>query len=140
MTPESAPGSSQRDHAENIPATTLLSRLLDDATALVRNELALARTELMESAKTLKLSVTAMAGGAIVLACGMLTLVAAAVLGLSLIIAPWAAAFIIGAALVLVGFVMVRAAKEKFANPSLKLRDTKESLRKDAALAARREP
>jgi hypothetical protein len=139
MTPESVTGSITRERPENVPAATLLSRLLDDATALVRNELALAKTEFMNSANALKLSVSAMAAGAIVLTCGALTLIAAAVLGLSQVMAPWAAALIVGAALTLAGFVMIRASKDKFADPSLKLPETKQSLRKDAALAARRE-
>ena len=138
MTPESVNLAHER--AENMPATALLSRLLDNATALVRNELALAKADFMESANALKLSVTAMATGAIVVLCGVLTLIAAAVLGLSKAMEPWAAALIIGAALTIVGVVMVRAAKDKFADPSLELRETKQSLRKDAALAARREP
>jgi hypothetical protein len=139
MTPESVTGTFQRDRGADVPTATLLSRLRDDATALIRNELALAKSEFMQSITTLKLSVSAMAGGAIVLLCGVLTLIAAAVLGLSLVIAPWAAALIIGAVLTLVGYVMMRAAKDKFADPSVQLRETKESLRKDAALAARRE-
>jgi hypothetical protein len=140
MTPESVTGTFQRDRADSVPTATLLSRLRDDATALIRNELALAKSEFMESVTTLKLSLTAMAGGAIVLLCGVLTLIAAAVLGLSLVIAAWAAALIVGVVLTLVGYVMIRSAKSKFADPSLTLRETKESLRKDAALAARREP
>jgi hypothetical protein len=140
MTPESVTGTFQRDRTDSVPTATLLSRLRDDATALIRNELALAKTELMQSVTTLKLSVTAMAGGAIVLTCGVLTLIAAAVLGLSLVMAPWAAALIIGLVLTIVGYVMIRAAKDKFADPGATLHETRESLRKDAALAARREP
>jgi hypothetical protein len=80
-----------------------------------------------------------MAGGGFVLLCGVLTLIAAAVLGLSLVMAAWAAALIIGALLAIAGIVMVQAAKRKFADPSLTLAETKESLRKDAAVAARRD-
>jgi Putative Actinobacterial Holin-X, holin superfamily III len=140
MTLKSLTGNLTHERPENVPAATLLSRLLDDATALVRNELALARTEFLESAKALKSSVTAMAAGAIVLTCGALTLIAAAVLGLSQVVAPWAASLIIGGALTLVGLGMIRTSKDKFADASLKLPETTESLRKDAALAARREP
>jgi hypothetical protein len=139
MALESIPGNVfARDRPENVTAATLVSRLLDDATALVRNELALAKAEFLESANSLKLSVTAMAVGAIVLTCGALTLIAAAVLGLSEVMAPWAAALVIGAALAIVGIAMIRAARKNFAVPSLKLPETEKSLREDAALAARR--
>jgi ABC-type enterochelin transport system permease subunit len=139
MALESVPDNVMRGRTDNVPASALVSRLLDDATALVRNELALAKAEMLKAANTFKQSLIAMAGGGFVLLCGVLTLIAAAVLGLSLVMAAWAAALIIGALLAIAGIVMVQAAKRKFADPSLTLAETKESLRKDAAVAARRD-
>jgi uncharacterized membrane protein len=129
-------GAAPNQDPAGAPAATLIGRLLDDATALVRNELALARAEFMQSANALKLSITSMAGGTIVLAGGVLTLIAAAVLALAEVVEPWLAALLVGVVLAVVGFLMIKAAKRKLAAASLDR--TSESLRKDAAVAARR--
>lgn len=116
----------------------LLSRLLDDASALVRNELALAKAELLQSANAIKLGMASMAAGSIIAIAGALTLVAAAVLGLAQVIAPWLAALLIGGVLSIAGFLLIQAAKHKLTGNDLKLDHTEHSLRKDAAVAARR--
>jgi len=122
---------------EPVSATVLINRLLDDATALVRNEVALVKAEVTQSINTLKLTVRSMAAGTVVLAAGMLTLVAAAVLGAE-VVAPWLAALIVGAALAIVGFALIQAAKRNLVSANLSLERTGQSLRKDAAVAARR--
>jgi hypothetical protein len=126
------------DAGDPVSATTLLNRLLDDATALVRNEVALAKAEFTQSINAIKLTVSSMAAGTVVLVAGMLTLVAAAVLGLAEVVAPWLAALIVGLALAIVGFALIQGAKRKLASANLSLERTGQSLRKDAAVAARR--
>lgn len=119
-------------------ATGLLSRLLDDATALVRNEIALAKAEFQQALSNTKTAAGSFALGGAVVVAGCLTLVAAAILALAKIMQPWAAALIIGALLVLVGVVMLMAAKKSLGGPVMRLDQTQKSLRADAAVVTRR--
>jgi VIT1/CCC1 family predicted Fe2+/Mn2+ transporter len=119
-------------------ASGLLSRLVNDATALVRNEVALAKSEFRETINTIKIAVGSMATGAAVLIVGLLSLTAAAVLALALVIAPWAAALIVGVVLAVVGLVLLQAGKKKLEPSALSMDRTQDSLRRDAEVIARR--
>ena len=114
----------------------LLSRLLSDAAALLRNEVALAKTEVAKSVDSLKVGVAAVAVAGAVLLGAFLTLVASAVLALAHVLEPWLAAGIVGVALALFGFLMMQAAKRKLSQP-IALDRTKDSLQRDAAVARR---
>jgi hypothetical protein len=119
-------------------ASGLLSRLLDDATALVRNEIALAKSEFHEMIGNIKTAIGAMGMAAAILVAALLTLVAAAVLALAQVVEPWLAALIIGALLGVVGMAMLSAARKTLASPETRLDQTQKSLRADAAVVARR--
>ena len=84
-------------------AATLVGRLVDDVTALVRNEIALARAEFAESLASVKVGMGELAFGAALLLAGSLALVAAIILALSEVLAPWLAALIVGGALMAAG-------------------------------------
>lgn len=114
----------------------LLGRLLDDATALLRNEVQLARAEALETVHQLKTRAGAMAAGGALIAGGALTLIAAAVLGLAQVVPAWAAALIVGGALLLLGWAMLAAARKRLIEKPL-IR-TRESFDRDAAVVARR--
>ena len=116
----------------------LLSRLLEDATALVRNEIALARCELQDALGNLKTAAAATGLGAAVLFVGLLTLVAAGVLALALVMQPWLAALLVGVLLTVIGAVMLVGGKRALAAPSARLDHTQKALRADAAVVARR--
>jgi hypothetical protein len=115
----------------------LLSRLLSDAAALLRNEVALVKTEVAKSVDSLKVGVAAVAVAGAVLLGAFLTLVASAVLALAHVLEPWLAAGIVGVALALIGFLMMQAAKRKLSQPGIALDRTKDSLQRDAAVARR---
>jgi Putative Actinobacterial Holin-X, holin superfamily III len=115
----------------------LLSRLLSDAAALLRNEVALAKTEVSKSIDSLKVGIAAVAVAGIVLLGAFLTLIACAVLALAHVLEPWLAAGIVGVALALIGFLMMQAAKRKLSQPGIALDRTKDSLQRDAAVARR---
>lgn len=123
---------------EQESAASLVSRLVSDATALVRNELALAKAEVSETAASMKAGITALAIAAAVLLAGLLALLAAVVLALAQIVEPWIAALIVGGALALVGVLLVQGAKKKLEPSELELDRTQRSLQKDAAVVARR--
>jgi hypothetical protein len=121
-------------------AASLLSRLLSDVTGLLRNEVALAKSEFTQAADDAKRGAGGIAAGGAILFAGLLGLLAAAILGLSNIVAPWAAALIVGGAAALVGFAMLKSARAKFSSTAIRMERTQESLRKDTAAVARSKP
>jgi len=118
--------------------TGLLSRLMDEALALARNEIALAKTEARAAARDVKLSIAPFAIAAGVLLGGALTLVATIVLALAEVMAPWLAALLVSIALLIVGFVLLKAGARKWSHLGEQFDRTQESLQKDATVVARR--
>ena len=94
---------------ETQSVATLLHRLIQEVSTLFRQELALAGAELTRTlGKALAAAAVAGAGGAVLFA-GLLVLLAAAVLGLSHIMADWLAALIVGIVVSVVGIVAILA-------------------------------
>jgi len=116
----------------------LLSRLMDDAMALARNELALAKSEARGAIRDLKAGIVPIAVAAAVLLAGALTLVAAIVLALSEAMEPWLAALIVSVALIVIGWLLLKVAQRKFENIGDRVERTQDSLQKDATVVARR--
>lgn len=116
----------------------LLSRLMDEARALARNEIALAKAEARTAVRDVKLSIApfAIAGG--VLFAGVLTLVATLVLALSEVMRPWLAAMIVSIVLLVAGWMLLKAGQRKWAHLGEQFDRTQESLHKDATVVARR--
>ncbi|MFJ2666485.1 phage holin family protein [Nocardia fluminea] len=93
------------------PPTTSPSRsvaeLVDDATQqitrLVRDEIALARVEMQGRTKGIARGAGIAGAGGLLAFYGGIALTAAAVLALALVLPNWAAALIVGAALVVIG-------------------------------------
>ena len=79
-----------------------------------------------------------MASGGAVLFAGILVLLAAAVLGLSHVVADWLAALIVGGLVSIVGFVMINSGKNKFDPASLKPERTQRALQQDKEMVERR--
>lgn len=110
----------------------LFSELASETSTLVRQEVQLAKTEMMGQ-------VTAgVQGAAFLVAAGSLAfvgfqaLVAAAILALSLVLAPWLAALLIGLALLAIGGVMVPIALSRLKKLGQPPRQTIETLKEDA--------
>jgi hypothetical protein len=122
---------------ERESATGLLSRLLSDFTALFRNEVALAKAELAELTDSAKAAVAAIAVAAVVLLGGLLALLAAAILALAEVLAPWLAALIVGVVLAIAGVVLIRSAGQKLKSAK-HLDRVRESVRQDAAVIVKR--
>jgi hypothetical protein len=121
-------------------AASLVGRLVDDVTALVRNEVALAKAELAEAVASIRIGMGEFAFGAGLLLTGILALAAAIILALSEVIAPWLAALIVGVVLALGGILLLNAARKKLSPSALKPERTRESLRRDVQVVARRTP
>lgn len=113
---ETAPGApaataSHNHGSESI--TDLIRQLATDVSTLFGKEMALAKSEVRESVSEMQTAVGAIASGAAIAMAGLVALLMSAVYGLSIILAPWLAALIVGAAALLVGYLMVSSAKKK---------------------------
>jgi len=131
---------SERPLSGDLNGTTalgLVRRLMDELATLFRQEMALATAELTGALGKLVAAVVSIAAGSAVLFAGFLALLAAAVLGLSNVVAPWLAALIVGGVVSIIGLIMVLAGR-KAADPSvLKPQRSAESLRQDKAVLTR---
>ncbi|WP_307874421.1 phage holin family protein [Frankia nepalensis] len=96
-------------------ATTgeLVTRLSEQVSRLVRDELALARAEMSRKAKKAALGGGLVGGAGLVGGLGVGVLVACAVLGLATVVAAWLAALIVGLVLVAVAGVLAMVGKKE---------------------------
>jgi hypothetical protein len=116
----------------------LLSRLVGDLSALVRNEVALAKAEITKSSGRAKAGLAALIAAVATLLVGALALGAAIVLALAKVMEPWLAALILGAATTLVGVVLLVGARKKLVPPHIEIERTRASVRHDVDVLARR--
>lgn len=123
---------------ERESTASLFSRLLTDVTSLLRNEVALAKAEFRDAVHEVKIGSTSLAIGAAVLLGGLLSLLAAAILALAQFVEPWLSALLIGVALLVVGMVLLNAAKKKLQPSNLDLDRTRSAVRHDVEVIARR--
>jgi hypothetical protein len=114
-------------------AAQLLSDLADETSALVRQELALFKSELGQKLARAGHGVIALAAGAVVAFTGWCALLAAATLGLCTIAAPWLAALIVALANLAAGAGLLYFARTRLGARAFALRRTVRSLREDAA-------
>jgi Putative Actinobacterial Holin-X, holin superfamily III len=95
------------------PIGELVTRLSDDTVRLVRDEIRLARAEMTQKAKAAGVGAGLFGGAGVFAVYGLGVLVAAAVIGLSIAVAPWAAALIVaGALFVLAGVTALMGKKQ----------------------------
>lgn len=132
-------GASNRDR-ESQSAFGLLRRLTDELATLLRQELALATAEVTRSMRVVLAGAASLAVGGAVLYTGLLVMLAAAVLGLATVLHPWLAALVIGAAVTVIGVVLVTIGIRSLDPSTLKPSRTTESLRRDKDVIIRRQP
>jgi len=111
----------------------LLRQITHDVPELVVKELALARAELTESMRATRAGIASMVGGGAVLLSGLVVLLMSAVYGLSNVLQPWLAALLVGAAVVVIGLVMVSAGRKKLEPASFKPERALHQMHKDKA-------
>lgn len=117
----------------------LLRRLTDELATLLRQELTLATADLFRSMRVLLAAGASLAVGGAVLFAGLLAMLAAAVLGLATVLQPWLASLVIGAAVAVIGIILVWAAIRALDPSTLKPARTAQSLRKDKDVLTRRQ-
>jgi hypothetical protein len=132
----------QRDAAEPFtmhraerPVGGLLSDLARQFTLLLRQEMALARAEILGKIGTLGGAGGLIAAGALIAFAGFLYLLAAATLGLGKVVEMWLAALIVGAAVVVVGIALALIGRARLRASKLMPFRTVRSLKDDAAWA-----
>jgi hypothetical protein len=131
---DEGPGSAGAEPpGSNRSIAALLSDLVNQVSALVRQEVALFRAELLEKLGLIGRGVGAIVAGALIAFSGWLALVAAAVLGLAIVVAPWLAALIVGLVLTGIGGALLYFGKSRLDADALAMRRTLGSLREDQA-------
>lgn len=115
----------------------LLRQLLDDASVLIRKEIALASSEITHAVDQAKQGAVGLVSGSAVLYAGVLFLLAAATLGLAEVVPGWAAALIVGGVVSLIGLIMLQTGKKKVQPRNFAPHRTGEALRKDRDMIER---
>ncbi len=130
IAPVAPASTASRDRsAESI--TDLIRNLATDLSTLLGKEIELAKSEVRETVSEVQTAMSAIATGAAIAMAGLVVLLMSAVYGLSNVVDPWLAALIVGAAALLVGYLMVRSAKETMSASSMVPERTLESAKKD---------
>lgn len=111
----------------------LLADLANQISALVRQEAALFKAELVEKLGVIGRGVGAITVGALIALSGWFALIAAAILGLAIVLAPWLAALIVGVVLIAIGGALLYFGKSRLDTDVLAMRRTLGSLREDEA-------
>ncbi len=113
----------------------LLAELSRDIVTLVRQEAALARTEMTEKAREVGKDLGFLAAGGAVAYAGFLAIVAAIIIGLADLGLPWwLAALLVGVVIAGIGYVLVQRGITALRREDLTPRQTIETLREDARL------
>jgi hypothetical protein len=118
----------------------LLKQLAREIPMLFTKELALAKAEMRENLRATKAGVAAVATGGAVMLAGLIVLMMAAVYGLGTVLPLWGSALVVGAAGLIIGWLMVTAGKKQFEPDALKPDHTIHSLQKDADAIRGRTP
>ena len=111
--------------------TALLSDLVTETGMMVRQEMALFRTEMAETMGRAGRGAAAMAVGGIFAFGGFLALLGAAALGLATVLPGWLSALIVGVVFVVLGAILLLFGTSRLGAEALKPQRTLHSLRED---------
>ena len=130
----------QDDHAHRVQDDRSLGDLFADlsreTTTLVRQEIALAKVEMTQKAKSAGKDVAFLAVGGAVLYAGLLAFLAACILALNLIVHLWwLSAAIIAACVLIIGYVLVMRGINNLKKGDLVPSQTLQTLKQDAEWA-----
>lgn len=125
-----------QQHKDDRSLGELFADLARDTSTLVRQEVALAKTEMTEKATKVGKDVASMAVGGAIAYAGLLALIAGVILGLGALGLPlWISALLVGAVVAVIGYVLIQRGRESLASEDLTPRQTIESLKEDAEWA-----
>lgn len=110
----------------------LFTELAGETSTLIRQEVALAQTELTEKAASVGKNIGFLIVGGAIGYAALLAVLAAIVIGLAAWIPAWASALIVGVAVGIVGFLMISSALAALKKMNIAPRETVKSLKEDA--------
>ena len=113
----------------------LFGDLSREMTNLVRQEVALARTEMSQKASEIGKDIGFLAVGAAVAYAGFLAILAAIIIALALVLPWWLAALIVGIVVAAIGYFLIRRGLDALQRADLAPRQTMETLKEDAEWA-----
>jgi len=113
----------------------LFAELARETSALVRQEVALAKTEMTQKATQVGRDVGIIGVGGAIAYAGFLALVAALILGLGQLMPLWLSALIVGLVVAGIGYVLVQRGLTALKREDLTPRQTIESLKEDTQWA-----
>jgi len=113
----------------------LFGDLTREMTNLVRQEIALATTEMGRKASTVGKNVAYLAVGGMVAYAGLLAIVAAVILALGNFIPLWVSALVVGLVVAGIGYMLVQQGMTALKQADLTPRQTVETLKEDAEWA-----
>jgi hypothetical protein len=113
----------------------LFGDLARESSRLFRQEIALAKAEVANKVGQVGIGAAEMVAGGLVAYAGLLALLAAAILGLALVVPPWLAALIVGIVVVIIGGAIAFKGKRDVQPRNLVPDRTLRTLRDDARWA-----
>jgi len=113
----------------------LFAELSRQTTTLVRQEVALAKTEMSQKVSSVGKDVASLAAGGAVAYAGFLGIMAAVVILLAEVLPWWLAALVVGIVVTLVGYMLVQRGLTALKHEDMAPRQTIETLRDDAEWA-----
>lgn len=119
---------------------SLLSQLVRDIGDLVRQELRLAQAETGEKIVQAQSGVVSILGGLLVSLVALIILAQAVVLAIATTLPAWLASVIVGVALAVIGFILVKAGQSALKADSLKPERTIRTLRDDKDMLTSKVP
>lgn len=122
----------QQKTAEERSLGDLFSELAAETSTLVRQEVALAQTELTQKATSVGKNVGFLVVGGAVGYAALLAVLAAAIIGLAMFVPAWAAALIVGVVVGIIAFLLISSALKSLKQTELTPRQTVKSLKEDA--------
>jgi len=113
----------------------LFAELSRETTTLMRQELALATTEMTHKASRVGKDIAFLAVGGAVVYAGLLAIIAAVIILLATVLPDWVAALLVGLVVLVVGYLLLQKGRAALAREDLTPRQTIGSLRESAEWA-----
>lgn len=110
----------------------LLGDLSSETSNLVRQEVALAKTELMEKATQVGRDVGFLAAGGLIAYAGLLAVLAAIIIALANVMPWWMAALVVGLTVIGIGYALVQKGLDALKHQDFAPRQTMETLKENA--------
>ena len=124
-----------QDRKEDRSLGDLFAELLQETSTLVRQEVALARTEMTQAASQAGKHIGFLAIGGAIAYGGFLAIMAAVILLVAAVLPWWLSALLVGLVVAGIGYFLIRKGLDALKQADLAPRQTIETLKEDAAWA-----